>query len=135
MKKINLNEINLVNFIMPIKLDYDREYYPELKTRLNSYEEYVKSINDISEDTLKNVEDNINLIVESVKDYYNADIATAKNKILKLLNKYTSNDFIISELDKSYGFRGISPFSDLLDIEEDGYINDYHDINNYQCNV
>lgn len=120
-----------MNFTMPIKLDYDREYYPELKTRLNSYEEYVKSINGISDDTLKNVEDNINLIVGSVKDYYNADIAAAKNKILSLLKNYTSNDFIISKLDKSYGFRGIAPFSDLLDIKEDGYISFYDDINNY----
>ena len=131
MDKIDLDNIDLTNFIMPIKLNYDREYYFELYERLNSYKEYIKSLNDISQSTIENVEDNINLIVESVEDYYNADIAEAKNKILNLLRKYTLDDFIISELDKSYAFRGLAPFSELLDEVKEGYVNEYSEMNVY----
>ena len=41
MDKIDLDNIDLTDFIMPIKLNYDREYYFELKGRLNSYKEYL----------------------------------------------------------------------------------------------
>lgn len=132
MDKIDIDKINLADFTMPIKLDYDKDYYLKLKERLNSYQNYIKNINDISENAIKNTEDNVKLIIASLEYYYNADIEKAKNKIIKLLEKYTSNDFIISELDKSYPFRGVAPFSDLLDEIKDGYINDYEIMNTYQ---
>ena len=131
MDKIDIDKINLVDFTMPIKLDYDKDYYLKLKEGLSSYKNYIKNINDISENAIKNVEDNVKLIIKSVEDYYNADIAKAKDKIIKLLKKYTLNSFIISELDKSYAFRGVAPFSDLLDERKDEYINDYNLMNKY----
>lgn len=131
MGKINIDEINLKYFNMPIKLDYDKDYYSELKKKLNDYKNYIKNINCISENVIDDVEENVKLIIKSVKCYYNGDIAKAKNKIIKLLKKYTTNDFIISELDKSYAFRGLAPFSELLDEEKDGYMNDYREMNEY----
>lgn len=131
MDKINIDEINLEDFNMPIKLDYDKDYYSKLKYGLNDYIDYIKNINDISEDVIKNIQDNVELIIKSVEDYYNADISEAKSNILKLLEKYTLKDFILSDLNKSYAFRGISPFSDLLDEKKDEYINDYDNKNNY----
>ena len=129
MDDINLN---LENFIMPIKLNYDKEYYSVLKYSLNNYKDNIKkSKNYISQDAINNVEKNINLIIGSLEDYYNADIAEAKNKIFQLLNKYTSNSFIISELDKSFAFRGVAPFLDLLDEKKHDYINEYDRMNTY----
>lgn len=126
-----MDKINLKDFTMPIKLDYDKNYYFNLEERLNSYKNYIKNIIGISENAIINVEDNVTLIIKSVKDYYNADIAKAKNRIIELLKKYTLNNFIISELNKSYSFRGIAPFSDLLDQRKDGYINEYNTMNTY----
>ena len=79
----NIN-LNLENFIMPIKLNYDNEYYSELKQRLNNYKDYIKNLNFLSKNTIDNIEHNINLIIGSVEDYYNANIADAKNKIFQL---------------------------------------------------
>ena len=126
----NIN-LNLENFIMPIKLNYDNEYYSELKQRLNNYKDYIKNLNFLSKNTIDNIEHNINLIIGSVEDYYNANIADAKNKIFQLLDKYKSDNFIISELNKSFAFRSIAPFSDLLDEKKDVYINDYDKMNTY----
>ena len=126
----NIN-LNLENFIMPIKLNYDNEYYSELKQRLNNYKDYIKNLNFLSKNTIDNIEHNINLIIGSVEDYYNANIADAKNKIFQLLDKYKSDNFIISELNKSFAFRSIAPFSDLLDEKKDVYINDYDEMNTY----
>ena len=126
----NIN-LNLENFIMPIKLNYDNEYYSELKQRLNNYKDYIKNLNFLSKNTIDNIEHNINLIIGSVEDYYNANIADAKNKIFQLLDKYKSDNFIISELNKSFAFRSIVPFSDLLDEKKDVYINDYDKMNTY----
>lgn len=126
----NIN-LNLENFIMPIKLNYDNEYYSELKQRLNNYKDYIKNLNFLSKNTIDNIEHNINLIIGSVEDYYNANIADAKNKIFQLLDKYKSDNFIISELNKSFAFRSIALFSDLLDEKKDVYINDYDEMNTY----
>lgn len=126
MGKIKIDEIDLKEFKMPITLNYDKEYYLKLKDKLNSYENYIKNINAISENVTNNVKVNIELIIKSIEYYYNADISKAKNKIMKLLKKYISNDFIVSDLDKNYAFRGISVFQNLLDEKKeknDMYIN------------
>lgn len=60
------------------------------------------------------MENNINLILDSIDKYYNADFSSAKNNIMKILKKYEkSNSFIISDLNSSYAFRGLNHFPEL----------------------
>ena len=110
--KINIDEIDLEEFKMPIILNSDNQYYFELKNKLNTYKKYIKNLNVFSEDVINNLEKNIQLIIKSIKYYYNADISKAKLRIKKLLETYIANEFIVSELDKNYAFRGISIFQD-----------------------
>ncbi|WP_434796389.1 hypothetical protein [Terrisporobacter vanillatitrophus] len=131
MNKTNIDKINLNDFTLPAKMDYDNEYYSNLNDKLKDYERYIENINGISQDTIENVKSNVKSIIESIESYYNADIANAKNKILELLKKYTDNKFIVSYLDKSFAFRGIAPFADLIDERKDGYIDDYDNMNSY----
>ena len=110
MDKININEIDLEEFKMPIILNTDKEYYLKLKDGLSNYENYIENI-DFSEDIIDSVKENIKLIIKSIEYYYNADISEAKNQIMNLLKKYISNKIIVSELNKSYAFRGVYAFA------------------------
>ncbi|WP_418586259.1 hypothetical protein [Intestinibacter sp.] len=118
MDKININEIDLEEFKMPIILNTDKEYYLKLKDGLSNYENYIENI-DFSEDIIDSVKENIKLIIKSIEYYYNADISEAKNQIMNLLKKYISNKFIVSELNKSYAFRGVYAFEDFPYKEDD----------------
>jgi hypothetical protein len=98
---------------LPVKLENDYEYANHLDRMLNQYLEEVKQIPNFPKVNIDNVEENINLIKESLRCYYNAEIDKAKRNILKLLNKYENNKFIISDLNKNYAFRGLAPFKEL----------------------
>ncbi|MDS0528475.1 hypothetical protein NNC19_22555 [Clostridium sp. SHJSY1] len=106
-------KIELNKFKLPIKLDNDYEYVNHLRGMLDKYIEEINKITNRSDDMIENVKENVQLIIESLKCYYNADIDTAKNKILNLLIKYKNTPFIVSKLDKNYAFRGIAPFEEI----------------------
>ncbi len=105
--------MGLNEFSLPIRLDRDEEYAEHLKKTLNKYIEFNENIEGLPEELLKDVKENVDLILNSLHHYYNANISKAKECIHKLLGKYISNDFIVSELDESYAFRGIACFESL----------------------
>lgn len=93
--------MGLNEFSLPIRLDRDEEYAEHLKKTLNKYIEFNENIEGLPEELLKDVKENVDLILNSLHHYYNANISKAKECIHKLLGKYISNDFIVSELDES----------------------------------
>lgn len=118
MNRGDLMQIAFNNFKLPVKLENDYEYANHLEGKLNQYLEEVKQIPNFPKDNIDNVEENINLIKQSLRCYYNAEIDCAKRNILNLLNKYLDNKFIISDLNENYAFRGLAPFKEL---KADGY--------------
>ena len=68
-----------------------------------------KQFNHENEKVLQNLDKNINLLKQTLKCYYNADILNAQKKINTLIARYTDNPFIINEINKCYAFRGIAP--------------------------
>lgn len=113
MNRGDLMRIAFNNFKLPVKLENDYEYANHLDRMLNQYLEEVKQIPKFPKVNIDNVQENINLIKESLRCYYNAEIDKAKKNILKLLNKYENNKFIISDLNENYAFRGLAPFKEL----------------------
>lgn len=108
-----LNNIAVNNFRLPINIDSDYKYSHLLVKKLDEYIGKIKSIEDFPSEILESTEENIKLITESLRHYYNANIDKAKKNIFSLLSKYKDNSFIVSKLDKSYAFRGIAPFENL----------------------
>lgn len=119
MERINLY---LSNFDLPIYCQKDNEYHKTLNNKLNEYlahiEKKLKKTQKISEITTKEIieelENNIYLIINSIDNYYNANFSAAKNNIMDILKKYEkNNNFIISNINKSYAFRSLEPFPEL----------------------
>ena len=100
-------------FELPISKEKDNEYVIDLHQKLGEYINYITTVKGIPECVIKQTEDNITRIQNSLKFYYNADIHSAKQNIGEILVKYKSDAFIVSTLDNNYAFRGIAPFKDL----------------------
>ena len=106
---------NLHGYKLPIAIDNDSQYYCNLKTTLLKFSEEMH--NKLAHKYKCNLKDNIantcNLLIESIELYYEGQIASAKNNIMHILNKFCDNDFFVSPLNCNYAFRGIAPFADL----------------------
>ena len=78
---------------------YLAKYYEHVCNKLSNYPESVKVI-----------EENINLIKKCLTDYYNGRLSETYDSIKKILIKYADGDnmtqFIIATIDDNYAFRG-----------------------------
>lgn len=104
---------NKKKFIMPIEIEQDNQYLSELEKELKLFEEYISDEykNDKELQTyISNVNSNI---INAIKEYFNGNLHLSRKIILDLLIEHKDNPFIISELDKSYAFRGIAPYEEL----------------------
>ena len=116
MNDSTIREINFNNFNLPIVIENDSEYYGNLKYKLNEYINHIQKISGFCAESMKKTEENVDFLIKSLECYYNADIDKAKINILNLLKNYVDNKFIVSQLNKSYAFRGIAPFKELHSI-------------------
>lgn len=121
MKDINLkmeyryNDIN--GFILPRVVEKDSDYIKELSAVLKKYYDFMCSKVAFKDEInlLNEIECNINRINCAIKNYYRGDIVKSKLLVSEILEQFKSDDenFFISELNKSYAFRGAAPFFDL----------------------
>lgn len=97
------------SFSLPIKIKTDSEYLSELN---NTYTKYVKLLtkSEIPQKTINQVEKNCSQIINAVKCYYNGDVLSAQKYILTILQEYKDNELVVSDINKSYAFRGMIPF-------------------------
>lgn len=103
-------DIGLNGFPLPIYLSKDSDYYGKLSEVLNDYNNFIEAKTCINESVKRNVSVNCEKIIGCIRHYYNADIVVAQEKIMEILEKYTTNSpFIVSSLDESYAFRGLAP--------------------------
>ena len=117
-------EINLNSFELPIYCQTDEEYYSKLSVVLKEYLAYMKSA--VRENSIiEELETNIDLILKSIVLYYNANFQLAKENIMSILQKHKDNEFIVSDLNNSYAFRGMAPFKNLRESWVSGNRYDY----------
>lgn len=105
---------NLNGFTLPLRAASNRAYLVDLKKVLKKY---CKAINVIAfkyEDSLrKDIENICNSILNALYAATHNHEEQAKKILMNLIKKYINDEFWVSELDKSYAFRGIAPFSKL----------------------
>lgn len=116
-KEMEKMDKNINGFSLPIEIDKDKDYIKKLKIIFYNYINYIKNKKAFEEyigiaDQIEEITQNI---LDAMKKYYIGDITYACKLIKELLEKYIliENDFFVSELDKSYAFRGIAPFVNL----------------------
>lgn len=108
----------LNEFELPIVIKNDNEYQAELESILNKYLVHMKKVKGIELEIIQDLEDDINEICECINLYYQADFSKAKEKIFNVLKKYVNDQFIVSDLNKSYAFRGMANFRVNMSIYE-----------------
>ena len=94
---------------LPIKINNDRDYLSELK---NTYIKYTQLLKDskIPESIICQVNKNCSQIIDAINCYYNGNVLSAQKYILEILQEYKNNQLVISDVNKSYAFRGMLPF-------------------------
>lgn len=112
------------DFQLPIIVKDNYEYISVLNEKISEFKDMVSQEAFSSEIGLgEEVNDNCDLIISAIQDLIIGGTEDADNKVKKLLLKYMENEFAVSELDKSYAFRGLSVYKGLhpLCTNEDFY--------------
>lgn len=105
---------NINGFLLPIQIETNNEYQCKLRSVLM---DYYNAINTVAFKYEFNLVNDIKTICQSINDIVelalNGKQLLAERSISSLINNYIGDDFWVSELDKSYAFRGIAPFYEL----------------------
>ncbi|WP_304087110.1 hypothetical protein [Peptostreptococcus stomatis] len=115
--------IKIKGFSLPFKVDNNIEYREKLGL---FFEQYKKALNCpafvYEKGLLECVEKVCDLLISAIDSLIDKNEKFAEKKIKDFLELFQGNSFFISDLDKSYSFRGIAPFTDFY---SEGYEEDY----------
>lgn len=109
------------HFDLPFVVEKDDDYFEALKGELDKYMKYVKTIKKLPESVLKNIEENVKLVLNSLNFFYMGYTVKGVESISRLLEKYKENEFLISDIDKSYALRGMSYFDTKWDMTDEKF--------------
>lgn len=100
--------LELNDFSLPVTVNYDNDYYEKLYLLLENYLKYIKTVPHIPTSCLDQTEENILLISKALICYKNARLDLAKEAIKKIIKPYEDDAFIVTDLNRSYAFRGMA---------------------------
>ncbi|OSY02092.1 hypothetical protein BTJ45_01155 [Bacillus mycoides] len=100
--------VELNDFKLPIVISNDSDYLDNLESKLTSFLGDIRNFQNLGEEIFGRTQQNVNKILEAIKSYYDADTSAARRLIFDMLELYKDNTFIVSNLDDSPAFRGIS---------------------------
>ncbi len=107
---------NINGFSLPIEVNNNFEYKEKLKQKLNEYINCLDCPAFIYEEGLWNfVNNECEMILMALDLLLEKKIEKADEKIMQILDEFIEDSFLISDLDKSYSFRGASVFENLQD--------------------
>lgn len=100
---------------LPIEVENNNEYVNKLKDILKEYKENICEAEKpkTEKGLIGEVTDICDFIISALQDFESEKIEDIDDKVEKILSHYIKNEFIVSELDNSYAFRGVSRFDNL----------------------
>lgn len=105
---------NINGFSLPIKVKKNDEYRKSVEKKFNEYIDYLNRPAFAYEFGLIDiVKKECKMIIEALDKLINKEEQLAENILSKLFMLFDGDTFFISDLDKSYSFRGIAPFLEL----------------------
>ena len=105
---------NINGLSLPIAVDTNETYVEQLKIVYDKYCNEISKPAFIYEDGLADeVRDTCNQIIDILFLLIAGQREKATIELGKIIEPFVENPFLVSELDKSYSFRGIAPFIDL----------------------
>ncbi len=119
---------SLNGFSLPIKVNSNSEYRSRLEQELWEYVKYLdRPAFAYEKNLLDCIETECKLILDALDNLINGHEQSAENVLTQMLGLFSGDSFLISDLDKSYSFRGIAPF---LDLRSKGYEKHYEKMMN-----
>lgn len=110
---------NINGFMEPFKADNNKDYEIKLKEKLDAF---VKEIDRPAFRKEENLVDDVKCICKKVIDAFEAAMndnrKLAGEIICEIIEEYKKDPFAVTELDKSYAFRGVAPFDALRPSDE-----------------
>lgn len=104
-------DTNINGFVLPILVANNEEYISRLEERLNAFQQEIAAKPCFKEVGLDGeVNKNCNLICLALAELMAGDEELGDAWVAELLKGYEGNKFVISCLDESYAFRGLSPY-------------------------
>lgn len=100
--------IELNQFKLPIVINDDSEYLVKLERMLGLFLTDIKQFHNVNDIIYGRTQENVDKILRAINCHYDGDIPTARQLIFEVLEPYKGNPFIISSLDDSPAFRGIT---------------------------
>lgn len=105
---------NINGFSLPISVKNNEEYREKVEQTLM---EYLSAINKPAFESENNLISDVKLICDGIINILDLAIAghdhEAERNLSNLLRMYVNHEFGVSELNKSYAFRGVAPFEKL----------------------
>ncbi|MCM1414984.1 MAG: hypothetical protein NC430_03545 [bacterium] len=110
---------NLNGFSLPIRVNTNDEYRSKLEQKLWEYVEYLNRPAFVYEaGLLGDIKIECKLILDALDNLINGREHIAETVMTQMLELFIGDSFLVSDLDKSYSFRGIAPF---VDLRHEGY--------------
>lgn len=117
----NINGIKL-----PIYINTNEEYVTELQ---RIYEKYINELNRpafaYENGLIAEIENSCHSLIDILNLLISGDVYSAEQKLKKMIEIFSADSFFVSELDKSYSFRGIAPF---IGLQRDGHDDIYEEM-------
>lgn len=105
---------NINGFSLPITVNTNDEYRKTLEKKFLEYIEYLNRPAFVyDKKTLEFIKNECELILKIIDNLIDGKDQCAGKMIENMLSSFKGESFFISELDKSYSFRGIAPFYEL----------------------
>lgn len=126
-------------FMIPFEADNNEDYEKKLKDKLNAFAKTIDRPAFRKEGELVNDVKNIcKKVMEAFDESKTGNIKEAEKIVEEILNEYKGLSWAVTELDKSYAFRGVAPFDELR--EKGGSTEEYQimltgDLNFFRARV
>lgn len=112
---------NINGFSLPIIVNTNDEYRKTLESKLLEYVEYLNRPAFVyDKKMLEFIKDECKLVLEVIDNLINGNDQCVGKIIENILALFKGDSFFISDLDKSYSFRGIAPFIDIQSMRHAG---------------
>ena len=102
-------DLQLNDFSLPMYIKRDNEYYCNLKGYFERYLKHIERVSGISKECKERIENNCEVILQSILQYYDANIIKAEQCIEKILERYLDSAFLVASINDNYAFKGLSP--------------------------
>lgn len=128
--------LELNAFKLPIVINNDSDYLDNLGSKLRLFLENIHNRQHVDTNLFIRTQHNVEKIIEAIRSYYDADISKARQLIFEMLEPYKNNPFIISNLETSPAFRGISRQRHIHDpMNRDNASMAYHPLSFFKARV